>query len=1471
MAIILTTLNNHPVLVDSDNPTVPIFHSYFEELSCVAANAAVIASRRPSHIVNVQADLANISGNDLIDGQTYMTIGKNTIDDGMSSYYLYQASASDTIQDPLVLDGPGSVGRFIMAQRETLDRVEETVTTALPTYSAYGITRLDTSSNTISGVLGSGLYVGQNKRFLIDDITNLGYVNITNHQAGSPTVFTFNSLNNYLSLEWAGSHWVTVASSAFPAVNPTVPEFKGNTNVSIGSVTNSANAQFFELPSGTVYYNLDAVTNGEVEDQSSNNYTGTVSGAIYDANGRVYGCVRFDGVDDFIDVGSWDIDTGVISISAWFKADDFGVMDGRIISKANGVNENDHWWMISTIDSGGTKLRFRVKAGPTWTDTLIGTHTALNTGEWYHVVATFDGTNMGLYLNGVSVGTQVHSNPGALDTDPTVDIYIGNNPPGANRAFDGLIDEVKIFDYVLSQEDISVLAGYSPSNAAPVVDAGSNRTATVDTAITLDGTVTDDGLPSPPNAVTTTWSKVSGPGNITWGDSSVIDTTASFDTVGTYVIQLEADDSELTASDTASVMVSTEVPDVNAHYVSPEGTAGGDGSIGKPWNIETALAHPAAVQPGDTIYLRDGTYVGNQTSSLVGTSGSEIVVRPYPGEHAKLDFYENAQTTVIGLTINGEHVIFRDLEMMSSDPASRINDFVYATQTAYRPGQIYLDANHVHLINNLIHNLSSGPLWQENRGGSGGLMYGNIIFNCGNIFWNSNGTTRATGVAIYLSNKTFLKTLKDNFCFNMLADDYNLYSANSSTTMENVVYIGNISIEPGGGLGQGGTPQSGHQHFTFGGSPPVTENIIVQNNYAYTSNGLANIFWAFGVTDNFTVENNYLYPGFHYWHYTNTNLTANNNVMAGALNGPTVPTVYSSEQNGNTNPARGTLAGTEIFVRPNDYEAGRGHVVIYNWDESGSIDVDLSTILNNGDLYQIHHAYEITGSPRVSGTYFGGTVSIPMYDTTGMELIGDTTTVYGVGGDDDLIIGPPIVLGKEFGAFLVTTHGVVSGHYVATYGTAGGDGSINDPWDLETALAHPAAVQPGDTIYLRDGTYDGGQTSNLVGISGNEITVRSYPGELAKLDLWKPGQSDAERGFRSNGDYVIFRDITFFLSDPASRIDPVSLNRVGKIYIDGSYNKFINNIFHDLGGGILWTEVRGSVGGELNGNIFYNIGWLGESGGNPRGGGVSIYATNQTPTKTIKDNISFNSCRDDISLFSGHAGEPIDDFQIEGNILVNPGGALGQGNPDGLHISIGGLVPVTDVVWANNYSYSSTASSECYWSFRSIASMTMTDNYLACSQQHYWHNTITSLTATNNTLIGSLGGLVPSTFSSQTNGNVHIANIASAAGTEIFVRPNDYEAGRGHIIIFNWDEASSVDVDLSTVLSPGDRYEIKHIYELDDTPRVQGTYAGGSVSIPMQDTTPPPLLGDTSPQQGLSFGSPIILSKEFGAFLVKLQ
>jgi hypothetical protein len=117
----------------------------------------------------------------------------------------------------------------------------------------------------------------------------------------------------------------------------------------------------------------------------------------------------------------------------------------------------------------------------------------------------------------------------------------------------------------------------APQNTAPTVDAGPDDAVELPGLASLDGTVGDDGLPDPPGALTTTWSKLSGPGDVGFDDANAVDTTASFGAAGTYVLRLTADDGALAVSDETTITVAPQntAPTVDAGEDQVVGLSGG--------------------------------------------------------------------------------------------------------------------------------------------------------------------------------------------------------------------------------------------------------------------------------------------------------------------------------------------------------------------------------------------------------------------------------------------------------------------------------------------------------------------------------------------------------------------------------------------------------------------------------------------------------------------------------------------------------------------------------------------------------------------------------------------------------------------------------------------------------------------------------------------------------------------------------
>jgi len=145
------------------------------------------------------------------------------------------------------------------------------------------------------------------------------------------------------------------------------------------------------------------------------------------------------------------------------------------------------------------------------------------------------------------------------------------------------------------------LPGGPPTNQQPNVNAGSDQTITLPAAASLAGTASDDGLPGPPATLTTTWSKFSGPGTVSFGNLNSLNTSATFSTSGTYVLRLTANDGALSSSDDVTITVNptsptNQQPNVNAGpdqtitlpaAASLAGTASDDGLPSPPATLTT--------------------------------------------------------------------------------------------------------------------------------------------------------------------------------------------------------------------------------------------------------------------------------------------------------------------------------------------------------------------------------------------------------------------------------------------------------------------------------------------------------------------------------------------------------------------------------------------------------------------------------------------------------------------------------------------------------------------------------------------------------------------------------------------------------------------------------------------------------------------------------------------------------------------
>ncbi|MHC4147046.1 MAG: hypothetical protein ACYSUD_20025, partial [Planctomycetota bacterium] len=96
------------------------------------------------------------------------------------------------------------------------------------------------------------------------------------------------------------------------------------------------------------YWRFDEGSGSMASDSSGNGRDGTISGPAWhpvgwDGAGR---SLDFDGTNDLVEVGAFDVVGSGITLAAWIRPDDFEINGSRIITKADEFGDNDHWWML---------------------------------------------------------------------------------------------------------------------------------------------------------------------------------------------------------------------------------------------------------------------------------------------------------------------------------------------------------------------------------------------------------------------------------------------------------------------------------------------------------------------------------------------------------------------------------------------------------------------------------------------------------------------------------------------------------------------------------------------------------------------------------------------------------------------------------------------------------------------------------------------------------------------------------------------------------------------------------------------------------------------------------------------------------------------------------------------------------------------------------------------------------------------
>jgi hypothetical protein len=191
---------------------------------------------------------------------------------------------------------------------------------------------------------------------------------------------------------------------------------------------------------------------GDASDSSSNGYDGVVNGAT-PATGKYGQAYQFDGVDDTVSV-AWDApiqgDDQSFTLAAWVKTDD--------VTGEHWVLADDSGWhhFLFGLHQGHLYVWWRY--GDSWTDYTLDTFQTV-AGDFTHIAASYDAAtrHVRLYVNGALSVADTTSLPLGIHDISALHIGVGRSS-GDPEYFDGVIDDVRIYDGALTAEEIRALA-----------------------------------------------------------------------------------------------------------------------------------------------------------------------------------------------------------------------------------------------------------------------------------------------------------------------------------------------------------------------------------------------------------------------------------------------------------------------------------------------------------------------------------------------------------------------------------------------------------------------------------------------------------------------------------------------------------------------------------------------------------------------------------------------------------------------------------------------------------------------------------------------------------------------------------------------------------------------------------------------------------------------------------------------------
>jgi len=235
------------------------------------------------------------------------------------------------------------------------------------------------------------------------------------------------------------------------------------------------------------HYSFDEAVTKTIHDQSATGLNLEATGTPTSVSGKMSNAVHTADNNSLQSStsGATAVDAANITVEAWLNYDNWSTSSSAVaVSRWDTTTANGSWRLGRTTTS---QFRFSVYInGQTYS---VQGSTGKSTSTWYHVVGTYNGTTLRLFVNGVQEDSSTISQ-GSLPSSGAP-LSVGEYANQANPYWAGAVDEVKLFNRALSSAEVlaeynAQNSGYNSGLSLGSITAGTSNTTTADTIVQTD-------------------------------------------------------------------------------------------------------------------------------------------------------------------------------------------------------------------------------------------------------------------------------------------------------------------------------------------------------------------------------------------------------------------------------------------------------------------------------------------------------------------------------------------------------------------------------------------------------------------------------------------------------------------------------------------------------------------------------------------------------------------------------------------------------------------------------------------------------------------------------------------------------------------------------------------------------------------------------------------------------------------------